>query len=912
MWRPLRLIWRDLVHRRRLDRELDEELQAAFELVVEEGLRAGLAPEDARRAAVRAMGHVPSVRREVQASRPGAWLDGLLRDARYGLRRLRHDPLFAGFAVLSLAVGIGANTAIFSLWNRILRAPLPAVRDPGSLVILSDPASSGSWTGRWEGASGPRPWLTYGEFQELRDHARSFSSLMASQSSLQDWRVRFDGGDWEVANGRLVSDEFFDVLGVPAAIGRLFSASSDPGGTPTAVLSHDCWQRRFGGRPDVVGRTVTLRSTAFTIVGVAPRGFIGETAGQQPALWVPLRFTPLVQPGPDRLHDTPPEKAMWLHVIGRLRPGVTMAQAEAEANAVFRAGLESFYGAVAADRRAAYLDQRLRLQPAARGASARRPDVAQSLTALLAAVGLLLLITCANLATLLLARGEARRPEVALRLSLGATRGRLLRQVLTEALALSAAGGAAAIGVAAGVHGVLVALLARSDSDFRIAFGWDGLALAFLGGATVLAALLVGGLPAWQITRTDAGAGLKGTRGTVGTGPRRSGRSLAGAQLALALPLLVGAGLLARTVHNLSHADLGFRTDRLLTVRADLRETGYDAARHDAALVAIRDAVRQVPGVEAATFSQLGLFTGGESAVSVEVEGYVPTGEDDRSSCLDVLGPDYFSTLGAVIAAGRDIDDRDRAGAPAACVVNEGFARRFFAGRDPIGRRITPIEDGTTLASCAIVGVARDLRTQGLRDAVEPRFFVAGRQDLASVKAPTLLVRAATDDPNLLASVRRAIERADPAVPILSATTLAERMAPYTAQDRTIAQLAAAFGVVALALAAIGLYGVLAYGVARRTREIAVRIALGALPGGIVALVLRDTLRLVAAGLVGGLALTWAGTRLVGGRLYGVTAGDPLTILAATLLLLLVALGAAFAPARRASRLDPMVALRLE
>lgn len=904
-------LWRNLVHRGRVDRDLDDELQAAFDLVLDEKLSAGLTPEAARRAAVLELGHVQSIKQQVQDVRAGALLDTILQDVRYGLRRLRRDPLFTLFAILSLALGIGANTAIFSLWNGILHSPLPAVRAPEELVMLSNPDESGQWTGRWDG---PRAWLTHEEFEQLRDRARSFSSLMASQCSLKSWQARLDGGDPEEVRGRLVSQEFFQVLGAGPAIGRVFTGAEDRAETP-AVISHDYWQRRFAGRPDVLGKTVVIRRAALTIVGVAPPGFVGETAGQQPDLWIPLRLQPLVVPGVDWLHDRPPEKVMWLHVFGRLKPGVTQARAEAEANAIFRAGLEPFYGAFAsAERRRAFLDQRLRLQSASRGASARRPDFSQSLTALLAAVGALLLIACANLATLLLARGAARRPEISLRLSLGATRARLVRQLFIESLALAAMGGAAALAVASVLHAGLVRMLARSDPDFQIGFVPDPLVLAFLLAATIAAALLFGVLPAWQVTTTEAGAGLKEEgRSAVGrAGQLRSGRSLVSVQLALSLPLLVGAGLLARTVHNLKHADLGFPSERLLLVRVDFRDAGYDAARRDVALGELLGRFRRVPGVQAVSFSQLGLFSGGESSDTIEVEGHTPRRDEDRRSARDVVGPAYFSTLGIPILRGRELLESDRTGAPESCVINEGFARRFFAGRDPIGRGITSLDDDQSRQTCRVVGVTADARTQGLRGAIEPRYFVAASQALSRLKSPTFLIRTAPESTQVMAAVRKATERVDPALPIVSATSMEEQMGPDTAQDRTTAQLAAVFGCLAVTLAAIGLYGVLSYGIARRTREIAVRIALGARPGAVVSMILRETTPLVGAGLVAGAGLTWAASRLLDSRLYGVAPRDPLTLVSATALLLLVALTAAYWPAQRASGLDPMAALRQE
>lgn len=477
----------------------------------------------------------------------------ILQDLRYALRTMAARPSFTAVAILSLALGIGANTAIFSLWNGVLHSPLPGVQKPEQLVMLSNPDDTGMWTGRWDGRTdGPRSWLTYGEFEQLRDRAGSFSGLMASQSALETWQVRFGSGGWEEARGRLVSGGFFQVLGLSAAIGRVFTTAEDHADSPYAVISYNCWQRRFGGRPGVLGKTLTLQKAAVAIIGVTPRGFIGETSGQYPDFWLPLRMQPRVILGEDWLHERPPEKAMWLNVFGRLKAGVTRAQAEAQANAIFMAGLESFYGPMAAgERRREFLDQHLRIWPGARGASQTRNEFSSSLSALLAAVGVLLLIACANLANLLLARGAARRPEMALRLSLGASRGRLIRQLVTESLTLAVMGGVAGLAAAYFLHGALVRMMAESHPDFNMSFALDPLVLAFAVATTLAAALLFGVLPAWHVTKTDAAASLKeqNRSGTGSLGRMRWGRFLVSLQLALSLPLLAGAGLLARTLY---------------------------------------------------------------------------------------------------------------------------------------------------------------------------------------------------------------------------------------------------------------------------------------------------------------------------------------------------------------------------
>ncbi len=577
------------------------------------------------------------------------------QDLRYALRTMAAKPSFAIVAVLSLALGIGANAAIFSLWNGVLHASLPVVRHPEELAILSNPGRAGGWHGS---VTGVRNWLTYAEFEQLRDHAHSFSGVIASQSGLANWQVRLpEGGQWEQARERLVSGGYFQVLGVSPAIDRVFTAEDDRAVLPHAVISYSYWQRRFGGSADVLGKTLSIATipafsapsivpkTSLTIIGVAPRGFIGETAGQQPDLWIPLRMQPAIVPSVDWLHEKPPEKIMWLHVFARLKPGVTLARAGAEANAIFKRGFETFYGSVTSpERRRELLDQSLNVQPGARGASETRADFSTSLTALLAAVGLLLLIACANLANLQMARGAARKPEMALRLSLGATRGRLIRQLVTESLLLASLGGAAGLAVAFLLHSVLVRMIIQADDDFQMSFTLDPLILVFTLAVTLAAALLFGLLPAWQAAKTDAGTGLKehSRSATSGIGRQRFGRSLVSLQLALSVPLLVGAGLFARTFYNLQHLDLGYPARHLLLVRIDLPEPAYGNAHRGRLLRELPAQFKRIPGVQAASFSELGVFSGSESNSSIEIEGFAPKNDSDRSSAMDRVGAGYF------------------------------------------------------------------------------------------------------------------------------------------------------------------------------------------------------------------------------------------------------------------------------
>ena len=589
----------------------------------------------------------------------------ILQDLRYAFRTMAASPGFTAVAMLSLALGMGANTAIFSLWNAVLHRSLPVVRNAGQLVMLSNPDDSGMWTGRWDGRTdGPRSWLTYGEFEQLRDTAGCFSGLMASQSGLDTCQVRFDGGDWEEARGRLVSGGYFQVLGVGPAIGRVFTTAEDRAATPTAVISYNYWQHRFGGRPDVLGKTVAMRKVALTIIGVAPRGFIGETNGQQPDLWIPVRMQPSVIPGRDLLHDTPPSKAMWLNVFGRLKAGVTLAQAEGQANAVFQAGLESFYGALASgERRREFLDQRIRVRPAARGASQTRFEFSTSLNALLAAVGVLLLIACANLANLLLARGAARKPEIALRLSLGASRARLVRQLVTESLALAAMGGAAGLGTAWFLHGALVRMMAEADRDFQMSFALDPRGAGLRRGRDTRRGAVIRGASCL------AGHRKRCRSGSQGTGPWRyrlarayaagplAGESATGALFAFAVwRRVVGADGLQPAACRPRLSGGTPAAGAAGFARGGLRHR----APRQCAFPNCSDSSGGFPACALRVFRNWVCSAEAIPRPRVEVEGYASTGDDDHGSAMDVVGPGYFSTLGVPMLLGREILESDR------------------------------------------------------------------------------------------------------------------------------------------------------------------------------------------------------------------------------------------------------------
>jgi predicted permease len=817
------------------------------------------------------------------------------QDLRYAIRTLASQPGFAAVAILSLALGIGANTAIFSLINSVLLSALP-VRDPQTLVMLTNPASNGITIGS---VSGEREELTWSEFRQLRDLANVFASLMACQIEPERVPVRVDGSDAEETLVQLVSSDYFSTLGVSALLGRTLSADDDTA-APHAVISYDYWQRRFGRRGDIVGTTITIRQGVFSIIGVAPPSFFGETVGQRPEVWAPLTLQPVVLPGREWLHENPGDrdKVMWLHVFGRLRPGVRIEAAQAAANAAFQQGLAVFYGS--AERAG---KQWLTLRPAANGASQIRGQIAEPLTMLLAASGLVLLIACANLGNLLLARTTARTREISVRLALGASRGRLIRQLFTESMVIAFLGGLAGLAAAWMLRAGLLALVPET---IHLPVTPDVRVLGFAFALTVAAGLILGLLPVLRTMNLNATSGLKeqGRGLTASAAWLRAGRFVVVGQVALSLPLLIGAGLLLRTFQNLQQADLGYAKERLILVRVDVQMGGYEEQRRWPAFQRLLERVRAAPGVRAASYSKSGLFLGSRSSGRVKVEGYTQKGDSGVRSVWDHVGPEYFTTLGIPLLVGREITERDQPSSNRVCVINEVFAQRFFAGRNPLGMRVDKYE---------IVGVAANSRNRSLREEIEPRFYVPAAQPTdVPPRFITFTVRTAAEPSSVLAGVRGAILSEDPNLPITAASTLTELVNRQMVEDRLLARLSMAFGIVALLLAAIGLHGVLSYGVTRRTNEIAIRKALGAQHSEVMGMILRETGLLLLVGLVAGTFLSAAGTRFIASRLYGLAPTDPVAIGVAVAVLAGVALLAAWVPAHRASRVDPLVALRYE
>jgi predicted permease len=831
------------------------------------------------------------------------------QDLRHAGRIFAASPGFTAVAVLSLALGIGANTAIFSLLDSVLMNSLP-VRNPHELVILTNPGARGVGRGTF---LGERSLATYQEFLQLQEDS-AFASMMASSSALQRIEARVDGREPELLAIRLVSMSYFSTLGVPAAIGQTFDARREPaaGTAPSAIVSHEYWQRRFGARPDVVGRRITFRDAVLTIVGVAPVSFLGETVGDRPDVWIPLAMQAAVLPGRDWLNAAPGsvEKVMWLHLFGRLAPGVTRERAQASANVTFQQGLAAHYESIGdAGTRTRYLGQRLTLRDAATGASALRGTFAEPLWVLLGAAGLVLLIACANLGNLLLARTTARGREMAVRLALGAGRSRLIRQLLTESALLAVAGGLSGLVMALVFRTGLLRLVA--DPTIALPSALDFRTLVFLFGLTLAVGLVLGLLPALRITDTQPAATLREGRGIAGSaGWLHVGKLVVIGQFALSLPLLVGGGLLVRTLVNLQRVDLGYPAEGLLTVRVDADAAGYAPPRQMAAFETLAARLRTVPGVRAATYSYNGLFGGTDNGDPITVEGYARGDAQEIGSSYDAVAPGYFSALAIPVLRGREVTNQDQAGGRMVCVINETFAKRFFAGRNPIGLHVTQQSaDGRN--TYEVVGVVRDSRQGQLRGEIESRFYTPMSRSAAHVSAVTFILQQESGR-SALADVRQMFRRTEPNMPITRASTLMEAVDRRIVQDRMLAHLSIAFGVVAIVLAALGLYGILSYGIARRTNEIGIRKALGAQHGVLIAMIARETGWLVFAGLAIGGAVSVAAVRLISNRLYGLSSGDPVTFGTAVALLAVVAAIATSLPAWRTTRVDALVALRYE
>ncbi len=807
-----------------------------------------------------------------------------MQDLRYALRTLARSPGFAAAAILILALGIGANTVIFSLVDAVVLRPLPGIEHPAALADVT-------------GQTVSYPWYR----SVRRDTTAAFEGLVA-------WRQRTlvlsGGGGAEPVIGAVVSGNYFEVLGARPAAGRLLQAADETSGEAVAVVGDSVWRSRFGSDPAIVGRVVRLNGSPVTIVGRVSNGFRGTAFGVAPDFWIPIGAWPKLAAGNLRSLDLESRGWGWLSLFGRVRPGVTLAQAQAAIDLSVRRE-----NAAHPDD-APPPDRVRRLAPTLRGAAGygESGNPVGFLALLIAAATVALAIACANLANLLLARAAARQKEMAVRQALGASRSRLIRQLLTESLVLVALGGAAGVLLASWAIGVIVRMPLPSDVSLSMfAPAVDGRVLGFAAALCAATGLAFGLLPALQASRRSASAGLK----VAGRSTPASDRARAVfliAQVSLCLVLLVGAALLGRSLQRALAADVGFEPRGLTVADFQLGLQRYDGPRAMAFLAELRRNVAASEGVRSAAWAGLLPLTGGEWTETFAVEG-APVPPRPLEVSVNVVGTDFFRSLAIPIVAGREFaDDLDRDGSPPAVVINESMARRYWPGESALGRRID-----IARAPHRVVGVCRDFRTESFRDAPIPQAYLPLSQSAAdaALGGTTLVVRGpsqgATAD-----LIRREVRKLDPAVALFGIDSYDERLGGQLLAQRLGSSLLGLFGVLSLALAAVGIYGVVSYAVEQRTREIGIRFALGARAGDVTSLVLSQSAAPLAIGLGLGLALGAAAARLLRGFLYGISAWDPPTFIGVAALLGLSGVAAAWLPARRAARIDPVIALRNE
>ena len=921
-----------LFRRSRFDDELSEEMRLHIELMTRQNVAAGMSESEARRDALLRFGNEALMQEKSRDIWVYGALQALVQDLRYGLRLMGRAPGFTIVAVVSLALGIGANTAIFSVVDSLMLRMLP-VRDPGRLVevsvadyVIGDASVSS---------------FSYPAYTRLRDNNEVFDGLMAT-GGVGRQTIAFDvqdkgshdtvandpAGQVETVKLALVSGNYFSTLGVNPTLGRTIAPDDDRAGSgqAVAVISYSYWKRRFALDTAVIGRTFTMADTSYSVVGVTAPAFFGTEVGESSDIFVPLTMQPVLSRRNSNLESF---GTLWLRLIGRLKPGVSEAQATADLNTTYRRVLGERAAAPEEEHwvkdpatRDGYLRQHVTVSPGGKGASTLRENFSKPLAILMGIVGMVLLITCVNIANLMLARGAARRREISVRLALGAARSRLVRQLLTESLMLAEIGGALGLLVAGWGSQTLLNLVSKQSSRVSLDVHPDLTVLAFTTGVTLLTGVLFGLAPALGATRLNLTPALNDRAGT-GASRGRLGKALVAVQVMLSLLLLIGAGLFVHSFKKLAGRELGFDRAGVWQVSWDTYATGYKDDRLANMFNAITDRVSSLPGVLSVSISGTGLFSGSIGFGPIAVEDETGPVDESMNCHFDKVGTNFFETVGMPILRGRGFGPQDVANAPLVAVINEEAARRYFEGTDPIGKRLykDPERQGDPIE---VVGIAKNAMYYDERDSVAPMVYTPYIQDYHPEKKPAgpkatalgglnnLEIRAVGATAGLWASVRSEIHSIDSNLSIDSITELGELAGESLIQDRATAMLSSFFGLLALGLASIGLYGVMSYSVNRRTAEVGIRLALGARPGTVRWLIMRETLVLLMIGTAGGLVAAVALTRLVSSLLFGLSAMDPASIALATVVLSGASALAGYLPARRASRVDPMSALRCE
>jgi predicted permease len=829
-----------------------------------------------------------------------------LPDLRLALRGLRRSPLFASVAILSLALGIGANTAIFTLIDQIVLRKLPVAK-PAELVMLFQ---QGSHNGSNMGSR----MHSYPIYQDYQQKAAPLSEVLCRR--MVSASVSVDN-QTERLSAELVSGNYFSVLGVPPALGRVFNSKDDDQifmGHPSVVLSYDYWVSRFARDPGVVGRKLLVNNYPMTIVGVSAQGFAGLDPAQSPQIRVPVLMKNAMVPEWGWVHMDD-RRTRWVQVFARLKPSYTVESAAAPLQGLFTQIRQYESTLPAAKEWSAYgreqfLKGRLRVESAATGYSGLRNDFSTPLIVLMCMVGLVLLIACANVANLLIARGFMRQKEIALRLSLGASRGRLVRQLLVESLLLSVIGGVFGLIVAVFLTRGLISLIPSDGRPLLVDATPDPRILSFAFVLTLLTGVIFGLLPALRASRPDVWSTLKDTVGSIagGSGSLFLRKGLVTAQVALSFLLLFGAGLFVRSLSNLRTTDTGVTLDNLVTFQISPALSGYDDARGTQFYKDLLERLRSAPGVVSASTAAVSILSGDEWDSSMAVEGHVAKDGEDMQAFMNALSPKYFETMKIPILAGRDFTDLDQKEDAKVAIVNQKFAQHFFKGRSAVGRRLGWGGGPTAKLEIEIIGVVADSLYEGPREGVRRQVFVPrwGKGSTA------FYVRTQNASSAAYGLIRNEVRRLDSGMPVYQLKTLEGQLDETLLTDRLIALLSAGFGFLATVLASIGLYGVMAFVVARRRKELGIRLALGAQPGSVIWLVMREVLMLLAIGLAVGVPAAIGLGRFVSTQLYGIQPHDPTIAVGTVVLLSLVSAAAGLIPAQRASRIDPILALRYE
>jgi macrolide transport system ATP-binding/permease protein len=913
-----KLSW--LRHRRQREEELCAELQFHLDEEAEQRRQEGMSANEAAQTAGRDLGNIVLLREDARAAWGWAVLEQFIQDVRYGLRTMAANRLFTLLAVVSLAMGIGANTAIYSFMDALLLRALP-VADPKSLVVLNwhsktfftdekEPFVMHSMSGSWydDGKSGVvSPIFPYPACELIESKGTMFSSVFAFRPA--ERLTLAINGQSDVARGEYVSGDYFRGLGVPPAAGRLIIPDDDRAGAPrVAVISLALSQQRFGGAVDAAGKSILINNVPFTVVGVTPPEFFGVDPAAAPDIYLPMHANLVLERGlaGNPAADYLDPNYYWAQMMARLRPGASVAQAQGALAVPFHQWGESTATNV---RERANLPE-LVITEGQSGLDTLRREYSKPFYMLVTLVGLILAIACANIANLLLARATVRRREIALRLSLGGGSLRIVRQLVTESILLSSLGGI--LGVLFAIWGIrFLTVLLSAGAALHAELNWHVLAVAT--ALSIFTGVLFGLAPAIQSTRVDLIPALKQVR--AGQARTRSGTNLSHvlvvSQIALSLLMLIAAGLLVRTLANLQSVALGFNKENLLLFELDARQAGHRDPEIVSFYSELQKQFRAIPGVRTVSFSHTSLFRAG-TGLPINIGSTVAA---DNTRILFV-GPVFFGTMQIPMLMGRDFKERDRPGSPAVAVVNELFAKTYFGNANPIGRRITLGRKGTEIAplDMEIVGVSKDARYGGVKEQIPPVVYIPYhlQPPVYPVSRMTYELRTAGDPLVYVNTIRAIVHRADKRMPLTDIETQTAEIDQTINREITFAGLGAGFAVLALLIACVGLYGTMSYKVALRTGEIGIRMALGAQPGGVIWMVLREVLVLGALGLAIGLPLAFVTSKLVASFLFGIQPNDPLAVAIAVVILLASALAAGYGPARRASQIDPMNALRHE